>query len=173
MLMIASKRRKEIVNQLKGSSEPIVARELAEKYDVSRQVIVGDIALLRASGEDILSTPNGYTMRLHTETRYKKKIVCQHSKEQTKEELSLIVEHGGEIIDVSVDHPIYGEMNGALNIQNKEDIESFIRQINQEEVSLLSDLTDGLHTHTISAKNKNTIETIEKALEEKGLLYSS
>lgn len=173
MLMIASERRTEIVKQLKGSSNPIVARELAEKYEVSRQVIVGDIALLRASGEEILSTPNGYTMRIHSGTRYKKKIVCQHTKEQTKNELSLIVEHGGEIIDVSVDHPIYGEMNGALNIDSMEDVEAFIQQINREEVSLLSDLTDGLHTHTVSAKDKKTIEKIEEKLKERNLLYSS
>jgi hypothetical protein len=169
--MEASKRRDKIMERLKKASTPVVARELADSYDVSRQVIVGDIALLRASGEEILSTPKGYIMRPSVDSHYKKKIVCQHSKDQTEEELLTIVRLGGEVIDVIVEHPLYGEMSGALNIRSQDDVRTFLEQLDREEASLLSDLTDGLHTHTISAKNKDIIGKIEESLKTKGLLY--
>lgn len=169
--MEAKKRRDKILSELKGSSKPIVARALADKYNVSRQVIVGDIALLRAGGEDILSTPKGYVMHVVSGIQYKKKIVCQHRREQTREELQTIVNLNGEIIDVNIEHPIYGEIHGTLNISSNDDIDVFLNQITENDASLLSELTEGLHTHTIAAKNKEIVEKIESELKEKGFLY--
>lgn len=169
--MGAKKRREQLLSDLKYSSHPIVARELAEKFQVSRQVIVGDIALLRAAGEEILSTPKGYVMRVASGVQYKKKIVCQHTRQQTREELQIIIDLDGEIIDVSVEHPLYGELNGTLNISSYADIDEFMEQITANDTSLLSELTEGLHTHTIAAKNREKVEMIESKLKKKGFLY--
>lgn len=170
--MEAVKRREDILNQLKQSSTAVVARELAECYQVSRQVIVGDIALLRAAGSEIVSTPKGYLLRSNEGVRFKKKIVCHHSREDTKRELDTIVSLGGAVIDVTVEHPIYGEINGVLNIENKEEVDAFTKKLASDEVALLSDLTDGLHTHTIATKDKETADKIEAELRKEGLLYS-
>lgn len=169
--MEASERREQIAKRLRRASTAIVARELAETFEVSRQVIVGDIALLRASGIDILSTPKGYMMRFEQEANYKKKIVSQHTKKQTREELETILKFGGEIIDVSIEHPVYGEMNGALNIKTEEDMEIFLEKVINDDVSLLSGLTEGVHTHTIAAASQEAMDKIEKELRREGFLY--
>lgn len=169
--MDAESRRENILKQLKESSSPIVARTLAKEFDVSRQVIVGDIALLRATGEDILSTPKGYVMKESSGSRFKKKIVCQHDPEETRDELYSIVDLGGEVIDVFVEHPIYGEINGTLNITSRKEVDDFIEQVTRHKTALLSELTEGLHIHTIAVKDKETAEKIEERLLEKGYLY--
>ena len=52
--MTGSDRRQEILKNIKESDRPVSGSKLAKDYDVSRQVIVQDIALLRASGYDII-----------------------------------------------------------------------------------------------------------------------
>lgn len=169
--MDADKRRKQIIKHLKNSSEPVVARSLAKQFDVSRQVIVGDIALLRASGEDIYSTPKGYVMREPYPQGQTTQLVCIHSPEDTKEELYTVVDNGGKILDVIVEHPVYGVMRGELNISNRVEVDEFVGKIADNDTVLLSALTEGIHTHTIFAKNKNLLNKIEKALKTKGFLY--
>ena len=58
--MDAKTRRKEILNIIKYNMEPVSGSALAKKLNVSRQVIVQDIALLRAENNDIISTHKGY-----------------------------------------------------------------------------------------------------------------
>ncbi|WP_080146510.1 transcription repressor NadR [Marinilactibacillus piezotolerans] len=169
--MDANKRRKQILLSLASSTEPKIARKLADQFSVSRQIIVGDIALLRAEGHEILSTPKGYVMREPLVGQVKKRIVCQHSFDQTLEELYCIVDHGGAVIDVIVEHPVYGEMIGGLNISNRVEADTFMQQIKEHQTSLLAALTNGLHSHTITAKDSDTLEAIITDLKEKNLLY--
>ncbi|API89553.1 transcription repressor NadR [Marinilactibacillus sp. 15R] len=169
--MEAEIRRATLLSNLKEANEPIIARSFAEQFDVSRQVIVGDIALLRAEGQEILSTPKGYVMRSNSSERQERRIVCQHTFEQTLEELYLIVDHGGEVIDVIVEHPIYGEMVGGLNISSRLEANEFIQKIKNNKTTLLAELTGGLHSHTISAKDQLTLDQIVEALKEKNLIY--
>ena len=169
--MSVETRHKQILTILKESNSPIVARKLAEKFEVSRQVIVGDIALLRAAGEEILSTPKGYILNTNLEKEVKKRIVCKHSIEETSAEIQTIIDLGGKLLDVSVEHPVYGEITGTLNIFDQADADQFIRKIESGETSLLLELTEGVHVHTIAASNIEIIELIEQDLMEKGILY--
>ncbi|MEC6747197.1 transcription repressor NadR [Marinilactibacillus sp. XAAS-LB27] len=168
--MEAETRREQIISMLSESNHPVVARVLAERFGVSRQVIVGDIALLRAEGQEILSTPKGYIRRVETHI-HKRRIVCQHHYERTQEELYTIVDHGGQVLDVIVEHPLYGEIIGGLNISSRMDVDDFLKAIEKNDTSLLAELTHGLHTHTISAKDEETLDKIAATLDEKNLLY--
>ncbi|WP_028274192.1 transcription repressor NadR [Atopococcus tabaci] len=170
--MKASERRQNILRLLNHSTHPISAGNLAESFQVSRQAIVGDVALLRAEGNEILATPKGYVMvRPEPATGYVKQIVCQHDSEATKDELYTIVDLGGELADVIVEHPVYGELRGRLNVSNREDADRFLAQVNRYETALLSVLTNGIHMHTISTPDQETFTKITQALEAKHILY--
>ena len=60
--MNAQSRRNAIMEVLKAEEKPVSASTLAKQFNVSRQIIVGDIALLRAGGADISATPKGYVL---------------------------------------------------------------------------------------------------------------
>ncbi|GAA0482108.1 transcription repressor NadR [Alkalibacterium indicireducens] len=169
--MEADERRRGIRDYLEQSEEAVVARTLASKFNVSRQVIVGDIALLRAAGAGIVSTPKGYIMRSQIDEGVSEAVVCQHSPDDTKEELYAIVDLGGEVIDVTVEHPIYGLLKGDLNISSRLEADEFISKVQDNPSALLSSLTEGLHIHTIKAKNEDRLQKIKKVLESKGFLY--
>ncbi|HHU70129.1 MAG TPA: transcription repressor NadR [Thermoanaerobacterales bacterium] len=158
-------RREEILKLLKRRMSPITGSELAEKMGVSRQIIVTDIALLRAKGEEILATPQGY---IHTSTitekDYMTKIVCKHTSDEIREELSTILKFGGEIIDVIVEHPVYGELKGLLMISSFKDLDEFIYKMRQTQAKPLSLLTEGAHIHTIKAPKKQMLEEIKNEL---------
>lgn len=170
--MEAEERRVTIINRLKESEEAIVARTLATEFDVSRQVIVGDIALLRASGEDIISTPKGYLIQNNKNTGVSRSVVCQHSPLDTLDELYTIVDLGGEVVDVTVEHPIYGLIQGRLMISSRLEANEFNALIEKNPSALLSTLTNGLHTHTIKAPSEERLEQIVEALNEKGYIYN-
>lgn len=164
------RRREEILNILNNSESPVSGSELGKKFDVSRQVIVQDIAVLRAEGEDIIATPKGYMIVKKTK-RLRKKIVCQHNREEElEEELRIIIDNGGKVIDVIVEHPIYGEITANLDLENNFDIDNFIESIKDTKGKPLSALTDGLHLHTIEVDNKKDLENIKLKLFEKNYL---
>lgn len=169
--MTTEERRKEIISILKSSTEPIKGTKLSKKLDVSRQVIVQDIAILRAKGYDILATPVGYVIPRYNEDRILKTIVTRHlTTSEVEEELMIIVNNGAAIIDVLVDHPIYGDVQGVLNISCKRDVDNFIKRVKDGNVEFLSALTDGVHIHTIEVADEESFKTIEKELKEKGYL---
>ena len=174
--MTVEKRQKSILIELEKADQPIVARKLAEKFSVSRQVIVGDIALLRAAGHEVLSTPKGYLLQSEWSTAskdVKRKFVCKHSIEETVDEINTIIQNGGKVIDVAIEHPVYGEITGTLNIFNQADADHFNEKVKKGETSLLSELTEGVHLHTIAAETMEQLDLIEGKLSEKGYLYKS
>lgn len=169
--MKAKKRREKLKETLESEVEPITGSNLAEYFNVTRQVIVQDIALLRAEGYDILATSQGYILKENMGGKtYSKTIACKHNKEEVKEELMTIVKHGAKIKDVKVEHPIYGEISGMLMLQTSEDVNKFLENTQSQEASLLASLTDGVHLHTIEAFNEDVLEAIIKELKEKGFL---
>lgn len=171
--MKASQRRERILQILAMSNKAISASKLAEQLEVSRQIIVGDIALLRAANQDILSTPRGYLLSENLiSQQYKGKIVCCHGPEDTEVELSLIVGLGGMVQDVEVEHPIYGMITAALNIQTLEDVHDFMEKLKSSKANLLSSLTQGIHLHTIACPTKESFEQIKVMLEKKGFLLT-
>ena len=76
--MNAQSRRNAIMEVLKAEEKPVSASTLAKQFNVSRQIIVGDIALLRAGGADISATPKGYVLAREREGLVRS-IVCKHS----------------------------------------------------------------------------------------------
>lgn len=171
--MNASQRRQDIITLLSHSLQPISASQLASQFKVSRQVIVGDVALLRASNHDILSTPRGYCMaQPQPHHPFKGRLVCCHGKEETENELCLIIDKGGMVLDVEVEHPVYGMLTATLNLKTREDVADFVKTMRSSHAQLLSSLTQGIHLHTISCPSKETFDDIKQALADHGYLYS-
>ncbi len=172
MKLDTKERREKLLKKLKSSTKAIIGSQLAEEFDVSRQVIVQDIALLRARGEEILATSQGY---LYPQNKsldtVKATIACKHGDdEEVEDELMIMVNYGAKVLDVIVEHPIYGELKGMLMIQSVHDVKNFLENYNNSEASLLASLTDGVHLHTIEAINENVIEKIKTELDKKGYL---
>ena len=166
-------RRNEILRTLSFSSEPVKAASFAEHFCVSRQIIVGDVALLRAEGHKILPTPQGYILEQRAPAEGNTAVVaCRHSSEETLDELYIIVDNGGKVIDVTVEHPVYGELHGLLNIENRFDAEQFCNRLADTNALTLSSLTDGIHLHTIGYRDREALERIRTALSKKGYLLN-
>lgn len=169
--MTATQRREQIYARIIGAKSPVSATMLAKEFCVSRQIIVGDIAILRASGYAITATPKGYQLAEATHEGLIKVFVCNHLPEQTEAELGAILYHGGEVLDVIVSHPVYGEISAPLNLKTQYDIAAFLQKVKNEEASLLSDLTGGLHLHSVRCADEATYERIYNDLDTLGVLY--
>lgn len=167
--MNAEDRRSKIIELLKSEKKPLSGSRLAKMFRVTRQVIVQDIAILRASGNDIIATSQGYMMAVPLPL-ISKKIAVHHDEQQTREELLTFVECGCKVIDVIVEHPIYGELRGMLMLQDSEDVEEFIESVEKNNATLLSRLTQGVHLHTVEALNQDSIKKAEEILRKKGIL---
>lgn len=173
--MNAKERREFIVAKLKQSDKAVSASALAQQLSVSRQVIVGDIALLRASGMKISATPRGYIFEKDNSGGFPFTglISCKHTPEETRDELYAIVDFGGYVIDVIVEHPIYGQLTGPLDIASRHDVDLFIQHLSSHKTAQpLSVVTGGLHFHRIGCKSEENFELIKKALNEKSFLYT-
>lgn len=173
--ILGNERRELIIKWLKESSSPIPGRELAERTNVSRQVIVQDISLLKASNHPIIATNRGYiyVQEENESNLYKRVIVCQHGQDEAEKELNIIVDHGATVIDVIVEHTIYGELTGSLLLSSRYDVKQFIREVNKTNASLLSRLTSGIHLHTIEADSIEKLNAICEALEEESILIKA
>ncbi|MDT2760014.1 transcription repressor NadR [Enterococcus xiangfangensis] len=163
-------RKAAILAALQQATKPISATSFAKKFGVSRQIVVGDVALLRASGATIIATARGYLLERESE-KLISKLAVQHTPEQTEEELRTIIEQGGEVIDVVVEHPLYGELVGGLHLATVQDVATFIKEADSSGVTLLSELTAGIHLHTIAYESLEVLTKIKQALSEKGILY--
>ncbi|MEW6661803.1 MAG: transcription repressor NadR [Bacillota bacterium] len=169
--MEARERRKLILQLLGTSEEPLTGTELARRMSVSRQVIVQDMAVLRASGEQILATPQGYMMVPPAAARGKTRnfAVC-HDRQRLEEELLLIIDRGGEVLDVAVEHPVYGELKGLLMLSSRQDVADFLSRLGQTGAEPLLALTGGTHIHTVQARSEQVLDEIQAALKRAGLL---
>lgn len=164
-------RRDQIIHIIQKSEKPISATTLAKHFGVSRQIIVGDVALIRASGTHIIATPRGYVLD-EQKSEHTYTIAVKHLREQLADELYTIVDLGGSIIDVIVEHPIYGQLTGKLHISSRYDVDQFLNKVNTSNAKPLSQLTDGLHLHTIQCQNEDVYHRIVKALDDKGYLFN-
>ena len=170
--MSGKERREKMIQILQDSKAPVSGKELANILGVSRQVIVQDIALLRAQDNEITATNTGYVLVKSKEDISKNVRIFKvsHSVEQTEEELELIVDYGGVVEDVFVYHKIYGTVRGELNIRTHEDIRHFMDDIQSGKSSLLMNVTSGYHYHTVSASTEKLLDLIQEELEKKGFL---
>ena len=172
--LTAQERRQKLLDSLIRHSEPLTGQKLSEDLCVTRQIVVADIALLRAAGHTIIATPRGYVIPKKEDLRPTQTIASMHPREpqRIRDELYTIVDFGGEIVDVKVDHPVYGEITANLQIRSRHDADQFLENLHHSGAEPLLVLTDGLHLHTIAAPDQRTLEKITEALRERGFLAS-
>lgn len=168
--MDAASRRKKIVQILHSADEPVSAGKLAAVFGISRQIIVGDIALLRASGKDITATPRGYILTGQSEGIVHR-IPCRHRPEDMREELQIMVDNGCRVRDVIVEHPIYGQLTGELNISTRYDVDEFIMKARRSDAAPLSDLTGGIHLHTVFCPDEEAYRRVLESMRKRGFIY--
>ena len=168
--MNTAQRRTEILKLLQQEEKPVAARAMASQFGVSRQVIVQDMAVIRASTPGILSTTRGYVLQQDKDIACTREFKVRHGQEQAAEELNLIVDLGGEVEDVFIYHKVYGEVRAKLHIYSRRDVREFLESLKAGTSSPLKNVTAGYHYHTISARDEETLRLIEEALWEKGYL---
>ncbi len=165
--MNAGERRVAILERLKQTEEPVSATTLAREYGVSRQIIVGDVALLRAGGEPVSATPRGYVLSresvgvLHT-------VAVHHPDQEMERELLICVDNGCTVLDVVVEHPVYGQLVGQLQVASRYDVEQFMNRVRSNSAHPLSALTDGIHLHTLRCPDEEAFRRVCHQLDEAG-----
>lgn len=169
--MTGQDRREGIIGQMQKSEAPLSGTKLASMYHVSRQVIVQDIALIRASGYDIISTNRGYILNTVKSARRVYKV--QHTDEQLEDELCAIVDLGGFVKNVMVNHRVYGRIEVELNVGSRRRAAEFMDDIRKGKSSPLKNITSNYHYHTVTADKEETLDLIEDMLREKGYLVET
>ncbi len=181
-------RRASLLNALRSADAPVSGGQLANTLNVSRQIIVQDIALLREAGANIVATTKGYVLANTAQTTAQamaqnaaeqpaaaldepaRTFKLHHEVEQTREELQTIIALGGRVHNVSISHRAYGRITAPLEIADQADIERFINDIESGKSSPLSTATSGYHYHLVSAPSTEALEAIGRALADKGFL---
>lgn len=164
--MTASERRQQIARLLSASQAPISATTLSQELGVSRQIIVGDIALLRAAGQEITATARGYV--IPAQNGLLRRIACTHSAEETRDELDAMVDCGCTVVDVIVEHPVYGQLTAPLHLSSRLDVDQFMKRM--DGAAPLSQLTGGVHLHTLSCPDETAYEHLLQLLRQRGFL---
>jgi uncharacterized protein len=172
--LLGEERRNELLAILKNAKQPLTGADLAKHTNVSRQVIVNDMNLLKARNEPIVATSQGYIyMHNMQQTKHERKIVCMHSSDQAKEELFILVDCGVTVESVIVEHPVYGEITASIMVSNRLEVEHFIKRVAETNAQYLSALTDGTHLHVISAMSVENLDLAEAKLREHGILVEN
>lgn len=168
--MTGEERRNQLLKMLKAQSTPLSGAALAGSLHVSRQVIVQDIALMRAENHDILSTNRGYLYRRKddAEPMPKRVFFVRHTTEQVLEEFLTVLELGGKILDVVVEHELYGQIRVDLLIETKQEAQDFFDKLMKSHDNPLKVLTDDCHYHTIAAPSEKLLDLIGQELQRKG-----
>ena len=158
------------MDQIKNSDRPVSGSALARTFQVSRQVIVQDIALIRAAGYEVLSTHRGYLLgQKNSVTRIFK---VSHTDEEIADELNLIVDLGGKVLDVQINHKVYGRMKADLGIHSRKQVQDFMEEIRSGKSSPLKNITSNYHYHTVEADSEEVLDLIGKELNKRGYLVS-
>lgn len=163
-------REKRIIEILESSETLVSGTYLAELFNVSRQVIVQDIAILKARNIDIISTNRGYRL---LSKGIKKIIKVKHDDSEIRNELNAIVDLGASIEDVFVVHKTYGEIRVKLDIKSRRDVDLLVENINSKLSKPLKNLTDNYHYHTIIVENENIFKEVQDKLKSLGILIDN
>ena len=165
--MTASQRREAILEELARAEGPVSAGTLAGRFGVSRQVIVGDVALLRAGGAAVTATARGYVAE-REQAEPVRRVACRHTAGDMERELQIMVDNGCTVLDVIVEHPVYGQLTGTLGLASRYDVKEFIRR--SEAAQPLSLLTEGAHLHTLSCPDEESFLRVREELRIAGFL---
>ena len=164
--------RSRLLDVLADTGKPVAGPELGPRLGATRQTVVQDIAVLRARGEPVVATSRGYILASAlAPTVHRALLAVRHGPEETEDELSLLLDLGVRIVDVMVDHPTYGEIRGMLMLDSREDLKGWMADMREKRARLLSELTDGVHYHTVEAPRADLVERARAALRQRGYLY--
>ena len=166
--MNTAQRRTEILKLLQQEEKPVAARAMASQFGVSRQVIVQDMAVIRAATPGILSTTRGYVIQQDSSCVREFKV--RHESNQTAEEMNLIVDCGGRVKNISISHRVYGRVTAEMDIRSRQDVNEFVQAINSSHSSVLSSATSGYHYHLIEASSQERLDLIGEQLKKAGFL---
>ena len=162
--------RRQKIKELLGVN-PIKGAELAQRFNVTRQVIVKDISILKAEGLEIISTSSGYILNSNIGVRTI--ITVKHSEDKIKDELGIIIKYGGVIEDITIEHTLYGKITGKIMIKTLHDIDIFMDKVRNLDIDVLSSAAGGVHLHTIYTENQESMDNIIKELRDSGYLIST
>ena len=165
----ARERRQAVAEVLEQAAGPVSAAALARRFSVSRQIIVGDVALLRAGGADITAPPRGYLLGRGS-AGLECRVACVHGPGDMERELNAIVDAGGEVVDVIVEHPVYGQLTGLLGVRSRYDVGEFLRRVEAHGAHPLSELTGGIHLHTVRCPDEKTFQRVKGSLQKENIL---
>ena len=163
-------RREKILGALTAAADPLSGAALAELCGVSRQIVVQDVALLRERGERIVSTNRGYVLLAMPPARPTRLFKCRHTADQTADELTCVVDLGGRVEDVFVNHRVYGKVSSELDIASRRDVERFVAEIASGVSAPLLEVTSGYHFHHVSAESEAVLDDVARALAARGYL---
>lgn len=167
----SAERRTALRRLLEADGQPIPGDALAERFGVSRQAIVHDVALLRAEGAPIVATVRGYLLAPAAgQAAHRAVVAVRHRPEEAEAELTALVDHGVRVVDVVVEHPVYGELRGELHLASPSDVEAWAEATRRAGAHLLSELTEGVHLHTLEADDPARLERARAALARLGFL---
>ena len=168
--MDSDTRRKALAEYLGRARSPVSAAALAREFSVSRQIIVGDVALLRAGGLEVTATPRGYLLP-RPPAGVARTFACRHRGDQMELELNAIVDQGCTVLDVIVEHPIYGQLTGPLRLSSRYEVAQFVTRCQDQAAAPLSQLTEGVHLHTVLCPDPDAARRVRDALERLNFLY--
>jgi len=164
----SDERRAELLRILNGAEMPVTGSTLSSLLGVSRQAVVNDIAILRASGEAISGGPQGY--RIGRVSGLIEVIHCNHPPERGREEWEILLDRGIAVLDVGVDHSVFGEIRAPVVVETRADIDRHAATITAAGEAPLSVITGGRHTHTVRAPNHDALDAAKRELHERGIL---
>ena len=169
----SEKRRIQIIELLKAATTPMTGKEIGDRTGVSRQVVVGDINLLKAVDEPIVATSRGYLYipKIENAGKIERIAVCKHTASQTEQELTIFVDHGVTVKDVRVEHPVYGDLTASIMVSNRVEVKDFITKVEASKAVYLSALSeDHTHLHTVMANEAKQLDQAFEALRKAGIL---
>lgn len=171
--MTATERRASIAQAL-ADGACIPGDALARDLGVSRQVIVQDVAVLRAGGLDVVATVRGYLLATSpTPSAARRVVTVHHTPEHAVHELTALVDTGARVVDVVVLHPVYGELRAELDLRSRRDVQHWADRCVATGARMLSELTDGTHVHTLEADHEQILDAAEDALRRLGYLVET
>ena len=165
--MTGEERRTKIYNMLTEAENPINGNDLAKMFDVSRQIIVQDIALLRADGKNVFSTRKGYLIQ--EESRFKRVFKVKHGSDMVERELQIFVDYGCLVEDVFIYHDIYGKVCAELNLSSRFEIKKYLEKMTEKNANLLTSITDGYHYHTVTAEDESVFKMVQDEMAKQGI----
>lgn len=165
-------RRQELLRTLRMSGEPILGSELARQFGVSRQVLVQDMAILRASGSDVIATPRGYLLRNPEPVAHRDVLHLQHNRAALADEMTVLVDLGIRILDDVIDHPVFGALRTDLYISSRQDVQEMVDRLDATDSLPLQELVGGRHSHTVESSRPDLLVKARDELKNRGYLMA-